>query len=218
MGRSAANWGGDTAKAGGWIFKGACDASLLYSGSWSSNPALTRNTEGDFSFNGTASGAATIRVVACLSQLRRLIEVGPFFQEEFGGANAPVGVSGFPPYKGQTQFTPNNFPPNKGLQIDNLVVIYQPGVVSVTSVAVTLDEIVYANNVANVVNNYPLTNPIFPLTVPSTGPYVQVCPVTTPVMNVDDLSNFVAELDIVLANTGTIEIQGIGFHLHFNYN
>lgn len=216
MPRTASSWSMDTAHRGGWVFVGASELSVL---STTTVPVLTRAAEGDFNLTRTAGGAETIRFIAQFPGLRRILNpVPPLpFQEQFGGSIGPGPNVGIPPFTGQTQLTPSTWPPKKGLMINNIVVSWKETVADLTSMTATLDEIVYANGVANAITNVPLTLPSFPL-VAAALPRLVTIPVVTPTMNVDDLSNFMCEVDIVMGNTGVLAFQGIGFHVNFNYN
>lgn len=213
----------DTAHNGGWILYDAVDLTTF-----SSNLVLTRNAVGDYSLNRTAGGAETYIPVACFSNLRKLTTYpginGMPFQEHFGtaagGAGYPAGAPGLPPFTGATQLTPATAPTPKGLQVTDVVAIYQVGVVDLTSASLSLNRTVFANNVANAITNVPISATALPLTAAgdATGPYVVTRAVTTPVFEVTDLSDLALELTVVMANTGTIRIYGLGFHVNYNYN
>jgi hypothetical protein len=209
----------DTPHTGGFLLFGA--AELL---TFSSNLVLTRNALGDYSYNRTASGAETYYVVFELAELKKVVSDlnATMFQEQFGtaagSAGYPASVAGFPPYTGATQLVQPTAPTPKGIKVTDVVAIYQPGVVSLTSASLSLNRTQFANNVANVITNMPIAATALPLTVPSTGPYSVVRAVTTPVFETSDLSDVSLEFSFVMANTGTIRVYGLGVHMQYNYN
>lgn len=203
----------DKAHNGGWIFNGATKIHNT-----SANLALARNAQFDFSLNRVAAGAETYQVLWDGSGLRRIIEsyqAEGAFQEQFNLGTPGVGS---PPFTGISQFTtPTTAGPAKGIQIDNIVVVYQVGVVALTAASLAFAEAKYSNNVANVFTAIPIDATALPLLVQA-NPYVVTRAVTTPTMIVDDLSDLEIEFAFTMANTGTIRVYGIGVHCHFNFN
>lgn len=219
----------DTPHNGGFIFYGANELFGGFSGGTiSSNLALTRNAAGDYSFNRTAAGAETYIVVANLAEIKRLVETTPPsgmpFQEQFGAAAGtagyPAGAAGLPPFSGATQLTPPTGPTAKGLEVTDVVAIYQVGVVDLSAASLTVKRTVFANNTANTITTPAISATALPLTAAgdATGPYVVVRAVTTPSFETADLSDLAVELSVTMANTGTIRIYGIGFHVTFNFD
>lgn len=216
MPRTANMYYADTPHSGGVLWCPAWEIGVL---STTTVPALTRTAEGDFALNRTAGGAETVRFIASpsLNSLSRLLEAENF-QEQFGGTVGPVPARGFPPYTGASQLTaPTTSGTPKGIQITDVFVVYQVTVATLTSAAITLDKIVYANNVANAVTSVPLNAVALPTAIQA-NPFVTTIPVTTPSFNVTDLSALIAEVDIVLQNNGVLNFMGIGFHVKFNYD
>lgn len=218
--RTAGAFYADTAHGGAYIHFNAYDLANFQT----TNLALTRNALGDYSLNRTAAGAETYYVVAQLQDDKRLPEplgAGMPFQMQFGtgsgtpGYVAPAG--GMPPFAGASQLTPPTGSPAKGIQITDCYVIYQVGVVGLTTATLSFNRTAYANAAANVITNIPIG-----ATVLSTGvqanPYVAVRPVTTPVFETTDLSDVTLEFAVTMANTGTLRIYGMGFHFNFNWN
>jgi len=210
----------DTPHGGGVVF---VDAAEL--GKFSANLVLTRNALGDYSLNRTSSGAETYNVFANLRGVTRLTPAyNAIMQEEFGTAAGtpgyPAAAPGYPPFTGATQLTPPTAPPAKGLKVTDVFAIYQVGVADLTSAALSLNRTTFANNTANVITNLPISATALPLTAAgdSTGPYLATRAVTTPAFEVTDDSDLTVELQVVLANTGTIKLYGLGFHVSFNYN
>jgi hypothetical protein len=210
----------DTAHTGGWYFVPAFDISQ-----YSANLVLTRNALGDYSLNRTAAGAETYYVTANLGLLKRLIEYPGLnnlpFQEQFGtaagGAGYPANAPGLPPFTGATQLTPATTAPAKGCQVTDVAVVYQVGVVSLTSATLSLNRVAYANAAAKTITNVPISATALTLTS-NANPYVAVRAVTTPTFETTDLSDLILEFSPVMANTGTLRVYGLGFHLNFNYD
>lgn len=214
----------DTAHTGGWFWVPAFDISQ-----YSANLVLTRNALGDYSLNRTAAGAETYFVTANLGAVKRLLESlsNPYnpFAEQFGtntivnGAQSgwPAGPAGDPPFTGASQLTVSNTSPAKGLSVTDVAVVYQVGVVALTSATLSLNRVTYANNVANAIVNVPIAATALTLTTQA-NPYVAVRAVTTPAFETNDLSDLILEFSPVMATTGTLRVYGMGFHINFNYN
>jgi hypothetical protein len=220
MSRTAGTLLMDSPHGGGVVF---VDANTL--GKYSANLVLTRNALGDYSLNRTAGGAETYNVTANLRGVYRLTPAyNAIMQEEFGTAAGtpgyPASAPGIPPFTGATQLVPPTAPPAKGLEVTDVFAIYQVGVADLTSAALSLNRTVFANNTANSITNLPIASTALPLTAAgdSTGPYLVTRAVTTPAFEVTDDSDLTLELQVVLANTGTIRLYGLGFHVNFNYN
>jgi hypothetical protein len=204
----------DTAHTGGWFFVSPFDTAQ-----YSANLVLTRNALGDYSLNRTAAGAETYYVTANLGAVKRL-QVYPGlngmpYQEQFSGY--PAGAAGLPPFSGATQLTPATTVPAKGVQVTDVVVVYQVGVVALTSATLSLNRTSFANAAAKTITNVPISATALTLTA-NANPYVAVRAVTTPVFETADLSDLVLEFSPVMANTGTLRVYGLGFHLNFNCN
>jgi len=204
----------DVAHNGGHTFYGAEEESVFSS---ATAPVLTRNAANDVSFNRTAGAAETIQFVKGIDLPRRIIEsyqAEQAFQEQF---NMAPPAPGRPPYSGVTQLvTPTQAGPSKGIQVDNIYVVYRVGVVGLTSITMRFVKNVYGENVA-----------FSPSAIATTGTpplgtqannHTATFTVTTPTMVVDDLSQLQIEVEFVMANTGTLRFYGVGIHYHFNYN
>lgn len=211
----------DTPHSGGWIWY-----SSLNLNPFSANLVLTRNALGDYSFNRTAAGAETYQVVASLDELKRIVEAANAsndlpFQNQFGTATGttgyPAGVAGLPPFAGAAQLTQPTAAPSKGVQVTDVAVVYQVGVVALTAASLSLNRTVYANNVANAITNVPISATALTL-LTQANPYVAVRTVTTPAFEVTDQSDLALEFAFTMANTGTMRVYGLGFHVNFNYN
>lgn len=209
----------DSPHTGGWVWAAATN---LFP--FSTNLVLTRNALGDYSFNRTAAGAETYQVVLDVPNLKRLYEslAGVYnpFQEQFGTAAGTPGYpadNGMPPFTGATQLTPLTTSPAKGMQVTDVAVVYQVGVVALSAASLSLNRTVYANNVANAITNVPISATALTL-LTQANPYVAVRAVTTPVFETTDLAALSLEFAFTMANTGTIRVYGLGFHVNFNYN
>src|SRR5579864_206429 len=224
MSGTQGNFVSDVPFAGGWIIYSAIDLT-----SFSPNLVLTRNALGDYSLNRAAAGAETYpAVIGINGAIKRLtvypqLSSLPFLQQFGTGAGTagyPKGAAGIPPFTGSSQFTPPTGPPPKGVRITDVCAVYQVGVVNLTAASLSLNRTAYANNVANSITNVPIAATALPLTAAgdATGPYFVKRAVTTPVFETVDQSDLLLELSVTLANTGTIRIYALGFHLDFNYN
>lgn len=222
----------DTPHGGGWLWYSALNQFGIFSGGViSANLVMTRNALGDYSFNRTAAGAETYVAVIDLAEMKRL-QVYPEtalgatpasnlpFQEQFGAAAGTAGypapAAGIPPFTGANQLVAPTTVPPKGIRINNIIAVYQVGVVALTSASVTIQRTVYANNVANSITAIAATGTA--PTATQANPYVFTEAVTTPVFEVADLSALSIEFNFVMANTGTIRVYGMGVHLDFNYD
>ena len=84
----------------------------------------------------------------------------------------------------------------------------------------TLAVTTYPNQGVPVVTNVALAGVALPLVagVGAAGFYTVTTPVTTPAMQVTDLSNVTIELTLVMATTGTLRVYGMGCHYSINVN
>ena len=205
MPHTANRWFCDTPHTGGWVFKNAIDL----------GGQTTRVSEGIY----TLSVAATGVVVAHFGEMRRLLEnqFAPLSAFTGGSGPGPGSVPGFPPFAGASQLVPPSEPVAKGIQITDVVAIYNVGTADLTSVALALSETVYANNVAPVVNAIPLAVATPPLAVQA-NPYVLIIPVADPEMIVDDLSDINLEFSVTIGGGATAGLFGLGYHCNYNFD
>jgi len=221
MSRTQSSYLQDTPHSTGLIWYGA---GML--DKFSANLVLTRNALGDYSLNRTASGAETYQVVGTLTDLTRLLTAASpvYFQEQFGTAAGtsgyPASVAGYPPFTGANQLVPPTGPPPKGLQVNSVVVVYQVGVADLSAASLSLNRIVYANNVANSITNVAIAATALPLTAAgdATGPYLATRAVSAPAFENTQNSNLELEFAVTMQNTGTLRIYGLGLNVSFNYN
>lgn len=164
------------------------------------NLVLTRNGIGDWSYNRTAAGAETYFLRTSLSDLLRTGEI-----YHYGGFHDQ------PPSAGP-----------KGIAILDFFAILNIGVVALTSATLRLGKSVYPLSTA--VAAAPVQTDLvaataIPVATNGAGAYLtsQVAGPSPTVFSVDDLGLVEIELAIVMANTGTVKIAGLGAHCQFNY-
>jgi hypothetical protein len=199
MSRTQSSLYSDTPHQGGLVYLNAIDLAPNFS----ANLVLTRNALGDYSLNRTAAGAETYQVVAALKDLKRIAEVATApmpFQEQFIGT-PPISAPGVPPFAGANQLIPPANLGTKGIKVKDVFVVYQ----------------VFAEAVAPAVTNLPIDATALVLTTQAT-PHVAVRAVTAPAFEVTDLSDLTLEFAATMANTGTLRVYGLGFHVDFNLN
>ena len=224
MAHQADKFYADTPHVGGWLLYDATAVTPF-----SANLVLTRNALGDYSLNRTSQGAETYNIVAPIgTAIHRLIEAqglqhpgeGPYTTAAGyigDGSVGPIPLPGFPPLTGTQLGTIPTTWPAKGVQITDVAACYQVTVANATSAALSLNQTVFGNNLANVINNFPIAATALPL-VAQANPYVVVRAVTTPTFNNTDLSEMTAELQIVLPNLAVLRIYWVGVHVNFNYD
>ena len=163
---------------------------------------LTRSGKGLWQLTRTAAGAETYFIRTTLGQMQR---IGQAYQ--FGGFG-PAGISSSkPPYV------------NKGVGVIDAFVALQIGVVALTSATLRIGKVVYSATLAPVVTDIVAATALGSVAT-NANPLIQTLsvPVNTQQFTVDDLALLEVELSIVMANTGTVGIAGIGAHLGFNFN
>lgn len=186
---------GDGAHNDGVVTIGAED---LGASSSATAPVLTRNAVGSWSWNRTAAGAETLFFRKAMTGIQRL---GELYNAQLNGvAGAAL--------------------PAKGIQLTDFFAIYSIGVVDATTATLRFGKSIFANNVALAQTDIvAATNISKTAAGDATGPYVSVVsiPAGSQVFSTDDFSQVEIELSIVLANTGTLKVFGVGFHCNFNY-
>jgi hypothetical protein len=187
----------------GMLFASAWDI-----GSNSTNLVLTRNAAGDWSLNRTAAGAETYYVRFSLSDIPFLRTGETYNESLFGGSSLQ---------------TYNTSAPAKGLKVTDIFVAMNVGVVALTSATLRLGKTVYAlegaAQAAPVQTDIQAATALGSLVVNTAGQYLtQNVPVAAPIFFTDDISQAEIELAVVMANTGTIRIAGIGAHCYFNFD
>jgi len=181
---------------------------LLYAGTdWletdSANLVKTRNGNGDWSLNRTAVGAETYHIRFTLDQIFR---IGELIQTGNFGSLATQSGS----------LTPTR----RGIGVLDFFADFKVGVVALTSATLRLGKTVYSAAAAGAA---PTQTDIVAATALSaaTAANYKLQTVAVPVGSqqffVDDISTAEIELTVVMANTGTIGIAGLGCHLAYNY-
>lgn len=166
----------------------------------SANLVLTRNAKGDWSLNRTAAGAETYNVRISPAELLRTGEVAYETWPSPGGAY-----------------------PDKGIQLSDFFILYSVGVVALTSATLRFGKTVFsktAGGAAFAQTDIVAATAIATATTPAAGQpqYALVAGPSPLVFSKDDLGLLEVEAVIVMANTGTLRIYGMGFHCNFNYN
>ena len=213
MTRAADRFYADAPHTGGFLWANARDLGVIGS---VADPALTRNAQGDWSLNRTAGAAETIRAVINLTAIKRLNEAMDF-QQQFGGTQGPIPLAGRPPFTDATQLVPPTTWPAKGARIQDVVVVYQVGVVALTSAALRLDGVTFVDVTAPAVAAIPIDATALTLTA-NANPRLAVRAVTTPAFIETDNNDVVLEFEAVMAITGTLRIYALGMHVSFNYD
>ena len=171
----------------------------------SANLVLTRNGIGDWSLNRTAAGAETYYVRANLAALL-MVRTGELYNLGlFGPASSATPAA-----------------PAKGIQVTDVFAVTNVGVASLTSATIRYGKVQYAlpgaAAAAIVQSDILAATALTTLTAQAANAYlVQKQAVASPVLQVSDLAQYEIELSVVMANTGTIQIAGIGAHYNFNY-
>lgn len=213
MSRTISKVSSETGHSGGLIF--IC-AELL--GKDSANLAITRNGNGDYSLNRVAAGAEVYNVWATPQSIRRTLEAYDT-QNLFGGSVGPSPRLPLKPPMTAAQMAGQytaTAAVGKGFRIDDIFLVYSVGVVALTAGALSLRRTIFADNVAPAVTNIGIDATALPLTVQANRLVTRA--LTAPDYHVDDLSDLTGEFSFTMANTGTIRVYGIGFHVTFNFD
>ena len=193
--------------------------------------ALTVNAKGDISQNAAAS--QTLVFTASLSKVLERLGFPLFLQEQFGTAagvagptsvantSDPAANTGYPPFTGASYLTPRTSNIAKGLQINDIVVVYEITGAALTTHTFGLSKTVYptpgtpaaltatdivaagANGLATAINANPQSTKI---TVASAA------------FNATDLSNMNIAYDVTTAVAGAYRLYGMFLHCSFNFN
>lgn len=167
----------------------------------SANLVLTRNAKGDWSLNRTAAGAETYNVRSTLGDMGCFVRIGETYElGGFGSGNNPTA-------------------PAKGIQVKDFFAIYKSGVVALTAATLRLGKTVYSNSPAGAA--FAQTDIIAATAVQTANNanygYQDVAGPNPLVFSIDDLGLIEVELQVVMANTGTVAIAALGAHINFNY-
>lgn len=122
---------------------------------------------------------------------------------------------------------PTTLTASKGVKLTGFWISYALGVVDATSVTPTLNQTVYVNKVANAVTSYggvlayDATHNTAALRFASGAPVnPHLMNVTWPTTAYSNTGRVLLSVEVafVLANTGTLKVNGYGFDYTFNYN
>jgi hypothetical protein len=170
----------------------------------SANLVLTRTANGNWSYQRTATGAETYYLRATIGEILR---TGETYNLALFGTGATYAPSA----------------PAKGIELLNVFAIMNIGVVSLTSATLRVGKSVYPVNgaaAAALVQTDLLAATALPtLTTTGAGLWLtQQIAVPVPAFSADDVGLVEMELSIVMANTGTVAVAGLGAHCAFNYS
>lgn len=162
----------------------------------------TRVAKGVWGFNRTAAGAETYNFQGTSDNIFRTGEAqtnGNF------GASALVASA---------------FTSPKGIGVKDFFAVYQVGVVPLTTATLRLGKTVYSATIAQVQTDIIAATGVPTAVSAPANPLTQIVqvPFATRVMSIDDLALTEVELQVVMANTGTLSVIGLGFHVAFNYD
>jgi len=177
-------------------------------------PTYTRNAQGNYSWACAAS--QTITCAASLSNLnwqRTGYKITD--QEQYGGAYGPGPAAGNPPFTGATQLTPLAAFIPKGIEIADITLVYSIGTAALTSQALSLNKLVYANAAAVAVTQITLSTATALATVSATTLYATKIAVSAPAYLITDLTELTIE-NTVTAGSGVYNLYGAFIHATFN--
>src|SRR5437660_2760376 len=163
------------------------------------NLALTRNAVGNWSLNRTAGGAETYNVAAQFGLFDRVVALEKW----------DVGTQTFAP------IDQSGTAVLKGIKLLDVIVNYTVGVAALTSAVLVLKKTAYVDNTAPAVTDLPLTVSFTSKLAARTGPYQVKGTVTTPAFVNTDNTLLIAEAQFVMANTGTLKVNGFVFHFQY---
>lgn len=127
---------------------------------------------------------------------------------------------GRPPFTGMSQLTPQTVAPPKGVNIQQLTVIYAVNTTAITVPTVGLAAIQYFNNaaptittlIANATNNLPVAAQAQPYMIPVPVPVAQQGFLVTPNTVVS------VEMDFTTGATGSVDVLGFVLNGQYNYD
>jgi hypothetical protein len=176
----------------------------------SANLVLTRNGKGDWSFNRTAAGAETYYLRTTLGDILRT-------GEHYDLGLFPTGGSAPQTYWPKA--------PAKGINILDVFAVLNIGVAALTSATLRVGTSVYPLSTAAaaaIVQTDVLAATAIATAVNGAGTYltglVALPQTNPPAFFTADMDLVEIELAIVMANTGTVQVAGVGAHVSFNYD
>lgn len=215
MGRTQSRWDCDKEYTDAKLFFGVADTFVQAGGA-----ALTRNAAGDISYNQAASTVGVF--ILPLDTIMERLGLADDLQEQFGAATGvagqtPAGVSGRPPFTGQTQLSPVLVSRPKGIKITDITLVYQIAGAALTLHTCRIDKAIFANNVANAISAILASAANGLATAIQANPYVTKVPVNT-IFNVSDNSELVVEVAATTQAAGTYRFYGCIVHCSYNLN
>lgn len=172
----------------------------------SANLVLTRNAKGDWSLNRTAAGAETYYVRGVPTGI--VTRTG----EKYNLDSNLVGPAA----------------PAKGVAIRDMFVVLNVGVALLTSATLRLGSTQYEAPAASLADtgaaivqtDIVAATSVNPSALTTASDYVtqKVTNSANPSFVVTDITQLEIELAAVMANTGTIQIAGVGAHVNFLFN
>lgn len=190
-------------------------------------PALTRNGPADFSWNvGASTGPSNFSVNLSDGQIVRT-GFGEDIQEQFGGTGIPgsAQVQRYRPdilggMSAIQELLPRTALKQKGVKPLSCKLSY-----SITGAALTLhtcrvDQIIYANNAANVINPIIASGANGLATAVQAQPYVTIIPfpVAQQIYQITDLAELWFEVTVTTQAAGAYRLNSLEITFEFNYN
>lgn len=200
----------------------------------SGTATLTLNASGNLSLNIAASQACVFVCSELESYRTGVYATTQLTQEQFGTAAAQPGPSTVantsgplslaqakPPVTAAQMATLGNIlrgPMPKGFMITSIDVIYNVGVVPLTTAQVGITKTAFVNNVAPAVTNILAKAANGLPTAVQANPYVTNVPIASPVLITSTDTELIIEVDLTTAATGTCNFYGFVLHVSYNLN
>jgi hypothetical protein len=192
-----------------WLFIGATTA-----------PTLTRAAAGNYYYQCTSS--QTVTAICPLSTFLQRTGYAQVAQEQFGSSSGgpstygPGPNQGYPPFTGSTQLTPTSAFFKKGIQVNDITLVYGITGAALTSQTMTFQKALYANTSAVAVTAITLSTATALATASTTNPYVTKISVSSPGFVVSDNTQLTIENTIVLPASAVYNLYGAMIHCSFN--
>lgn len=143
---------------------------------------LTRNAQGDVSMNKTAAADTTFILIPLRPLLKTVIQTSTMYNDKKAA--------------------------DRGCSINSVDIVYSIGTAALTSQTPTLNQIVYANNIANAVNQTGLAFTGALAIATQVNPYVSTLTLTVPYLDMTADSDVNLELAVVAALTSVFKFYG----------
>lgn len=211
MARATGRWEGDTSFPDLVLWAGPSCWSFIAT----TAPTLTRAAANNYYWACVAT--QTVTAFCSLNAYNQRTGYAYLDQEEFGGTYGPGPVYGNPPFTGASQLTPNTSYAKKGIQVNNISLVYGITTAAITSQAVTLKSATFANTTAVSLTAITLSTATSLATASTTNPYVTTLAVSSPAFTVADLTALSIENTISIAASAQYNLYGAFVHCSFNY-